>query len=147
MKKKPIINWDKETGITTCEVEDAEGRKFFGKAVCSPEDADYKSAFTGGTIAELRATINAFKAYRIDKRHELKALNQLYYSMNQSQYFNPKSYENIMLQRQIRLKKEDIKAATEQISLLQENLRKYIDEKDSFHKKMDKARKEKKHNS
>lgn len=54
---------------------------------------------TGCEIAFRRAKIEVLKSYRDELKIKLEALRQLYYSMNQSNKFNEKSYENKMLQR------------------------------------------------
>jgi hypothetical protein len=56
--------------------------------------------------------------------------------MNRSKHFNPKSYENIMLQRQIKLKKSDLATIKEMLTTAQENLRWYVDEKEKLYKKL-----------
>ena len=55
--------------------------------------------------------------------------------MNISYRFNEKSYENKMLQRQIRQINFDLATAKEMIATEQQNLRTYIKEKDEFYNK------------
>ena len=124
------------------KVEDEMGRVFKGEAWCAPEDADFENAFTGYTIAEMRAQIADTKTYRNDLRIKLSALNQLYYSMKHSKNFNPKSYENIMLQRQIRLIKNDLTIAKHQLAVLQLDLFEYLNDKDVLYKKIRERRNE-----
>lgn len=114
MKNKPIFTWDESTGTASCILSDGE-KIFTGFANCHPEDNDMCSEKTGCEIALRRAKINALKDYRNEVKVRLSALNQLYYSMNRSKYFNKKSYENKMLQRQIRLTNFDLDTVKEMI--------------------------------
>lgn len=134
MKHEPIFNWDEETGISSCILSDGE-KIYTGFAQCHLDDSDMKGQKTGCEIAFRRARINALRGYRDELKIQLKALNQLYYSMNLSYRFNEKSYENKMLQRQIRQIDFDLATAKEMIATEQESLRTYIKEKDEFYNK------------
>ena len=134
MKNEPIFNWDEEAGISSCIVSDGE-KVYTGFAQCHPDDEDMKGQKTGCEIAFRLARINALRGYRDELKIQLKALNQLYYSMNKSTKFNEKSYENRMLQRQIRMINFDLTTTKEMIATEQENLRTYIKEKDEFYNK------------
>ena len=138
--KEPIFNWDADSGIATCELWDADGNMHVGTAVCHADDADMMSEKTGLDIARRRAEINAYKAYKYKLQNELGALKQLYYSMKHSSKFNPKSYENIMLQRQIKLKEEDIATVKDMILGERIKLKIYIAEKDALYKQLRKLR-------
>lgn len=128
-------------GKATCTTVDRLGRKFYGEAKCHRADHRYESELIGCTIAEMRANIEALRAYRNDCRIRLEALQQLHYSMNQSKQFNPQSYENKMVCRQIRLAQEDLSAAKEQFSLAKSDLKQYLKNKDELHKKMARRKK------
>ena len=134
MKNKPIFEWDEEAGIASCILSDGE-KVYTGFAQCHPDDEDMKGQKTGCEIAFRRARINALRGYRDELKIRLSTLNQLYYSMNISYCFNEKSYENKMLQRQIRQINFDLATAKEMIATEQENLRAYIKEKDEFYNK------------
>lgn len=139
MNKKliPVIEWYEETGIATCEFCDIYDRVHFGAAQCHEHDEDMKSEKTGIEIAKRRAEIEALKSYvRDELKPRLRALKQLYYSMNRSKYFNPKSYETKMLWSQIRLTKNELATTKEIIAELEESLMAYIDKKDDFYKKV-----------
>jgi hypothetical protein len=60
--------------------------------------------------------------------------------MKHSNKFNPKSYENIMLQRQIHIFKFDIDEIKKIIATEKQNLMTYISEKDKFYNKVRKNR-------
>lgn len=98
MKNLPIFDWDNERGSAACVLTDGE-KVYTGFALCHPEDMDMAGEKTGCEIALRRAKINALRGYRDELKIQLKTLKQLYYSMNQSNSFNEKSYENRMLQR------------------------------------------------
>lgn len=96
-----------------------------------------KSEKTGYEIAQRRAEINMLKSYISNElKPRLRALKQLYYSMNRNKKFNENSYENYMLQRQIHLIKNELDTTKEIIAELEEDLITYIDSKDKFYKKI-----------
>lgn len=133
MRKEPVFEWNEEIGQAYCVITDKKDRVFVGTATCHPDDADMKSRRTGEEIAFRRARIESMRAVRSDLQNELDALNQLYYSMKQSTRFNPKSYENIMLQRRIRATTFDLDTIKEMLATERENLRNLIQEKDKFY--------------
>lgn len=135
-KRIPDVHWDAETNTATCVLTDTYDKKYIGIAVCHPDDEDFTSEKTGCEIAVRRAEIEYIKAARDKLKNELGALEHLYYVMNRSKHFNPKSYENIMLQRQIKLKKSDLATIKEMLTTAQENLRWYVDEKEKLYKKL-----------
>lgn len=139
MKHEPIFNWDEETGIASCILSDGE-KVYTGFAHCHPDDEDMKGQKTGCEIAFRRAKINALRGYRDELKTQLKALNQLFYSINKSKKFNPKSYENRMLQRQIRMINFDLTTTKEMIANEELNLRAYIKSKDVFYTQTRKRR-------
>lgn len=132
MKHEPIFNWDEETGVASCILSDGE-KVYTGFAQCHPDDEDMKGQKTGCEIAFRRAKINALRGYRDELKIQLKALNQLFYSINKSKKFNSKSYENRMLQRQIRMINFDLATTKEMIANEELNLRAYIKSKDVFY--------------
>lgn len=139
MKNEPIFNWDEESGIASCILSDGE-KVYTGFAQCHPDDEDMKGQKTGCEIAFRRARINALRGYRDELKIRLSTLKQLYYSMNISYRFNEKSYENKMLQRQIRMINFDLTTTKEMIATEEQNLRTYIQEKDEFYNKTRKRR-------
>lgn len=139
MKNEPIFNWDEEAGIASCILSDGE-KVYTGFAQCHPDDEDMKGEKTGCEIALKRAKINALRGYRDELKIRLSALNQYYYSMNMSHRFNEKSYENKMLQRQIRQIKFDLDTTKEIITTEELSLRAYIKSKDVFYTQTRKRR-------
>ena len=135
MKNEPILHWDEEAGVASCIVSDNE-KVYTGFARCHPDDSDMSSQKTGCEIALRRAKIAALRGYRDELKIRLSALKQLYYSMNKSQRFNAKSYENKMLQRQIRQINFDLDTTKEMIATEEQNLRTYIADKDKFYQKV-----------
>lgn len=136
--KEPTFYY--KDGYAKCTAEDDMGRIFIGEAWCADEDKDFESMIMGSTIAEMRAQIAAAKTYRDDLKIKLAALNQLYYSMKHSKQFNPKSYENIMLHRQIKLMQSDLEIAKHQLAVLKLDLYEYINSKDEYHQRIRKMR-------
>ena len=139
MKNEPIFHWDEETGKAACIVSNGE-KVYTGFAQCHPDDNDMASEKTGCEIALRRAKINALRGYRDELKTRLSALNQYYYSMNMSCRFNEKSYENKMLQRQIRQIKFDLDTTKEMIAGEEQSLRAYIKSKDIFYTQTRKRR-------
>lgn len=133
MRREPVFEWNEENGQAYCVITDNKDRMFIGMATCHPDDADMQSRRTGEEIAFRRARIENLRAVRSDLDNELRALNQLYHSMKNSTRFNPKSYENIMLQRRIRATTFDLTTVKEMLATERENLRNLIQEKDKFY--------------
>ena len=139
MKNEPIFHWNENTGVSSCLLSDGE-RVYTGFARCHPDDEDMKGEKTGCEIALRRAKIAALRGYRDELKIRLSALNQYYHSMNMSYRFNEKSYENKMLQRQIRQIKFDLDTTKEMIAGEELSLRTYIKNKDDFYTQTRKRR-------
>lgn len=140
MKKEPLFSYDPEFGTASCLIEDKNGNIIYGIAQCHPDDMDMASEKTGCDLAYRRAYIKVMQTYKKELKVELRTLNQLYYSMNRSKHFNPRSYENKMLQRQIRQKQEDIEYVNNTIKEAKDRLNNIIHEKDKFYKNIRKNR-------
>ena len=138
MIKKPIFTW--EDGEAICVITDGK-KTFYGAASCHPEDEDMMSEKTGCEIALRRAKIKYYRYYRDTLKDKIATLKQFYYTINRSKHFNENSYENIMLQRQIRMTEIDLVTAKEMIAGEEQSLRTYIEEKDKFYKHIRKNRK------
>ena len=133
-KLDPIFTWDEEVGYANCTLTDAKtGKTYVGTAACHPDDSDMMSEKTGCELAYRRARINALRGHRDELKCELNALNRLYYNMKHSTRFNPCGYENIMLQRHIRMTENDLATAKDIIATELQNLYEIIDEKEKFY--------------
>lgn len=134
---KQSSSWDAENYKATYIIEDECGRQFIGEAIAHEEDHDFATELAGTQIACLRATIKYLQSVKRDiLKPQLAALKQLYYSINRSNKFNPKSYESKMLFNQIEIKEEDIKAINLEIHRHKEFLHNYINDKDRAFKIM-----------
>ena len=130
---KPIFHYDKETGCSTCVIKTKYG-KFSGTACCHPDDMDMASEKVGCEIAYSRAAIDSLKYERDNViKPSLKALKQLYYSMNRSKKFNPKSYEYKMLKRQIECWEFDLAVINDMINTERTWIRDYINTKEALY--------------
>ena len=130
---KPIFHYDKETGCSTCIIETKYGN-FSGTACCHPDDMDMASEKVGCEIAYSRAAIDSLKYERDNViKPSLKALKQLYYSMNRSKKFNPKSYEYKMLKRQIECWEFDLAVINDMINTERTWIRDYINTKEALY--------------
>ncbi len=136
--KEPKFTY--ENGHAVCETVDSMGRIIRGEAWCAEEDKEFENSLTGSSIAEMRAQIAAAKMYRDDLKIKLSALNQLLYSMNQSNKFRPKGYEATMLYHQIYLTKNDLEIAKHQLAILKLELYDYINDKETLYQKIRKNR-------
>lgn len=133
MNKEPIYEWHNDEGLAVCVLQ-YKTMTITGLAQCHPDDEDMKSRLTGETIAELRAVIKLWQFIRdFEITPQLKSLKQLYYSMNHSKYFDPRSYEAKMLYRQIKILEEDLKEVKEEIRRTREELRVYLNTKERDH--------------
>lgn len=136
MNKEPQYHYDKESHEAMCILTYGE-LTFVGKAVCHPEDFDFESEKTGYAIAHRRALIKYFQHVRDNElKPGLKALEQLYYSINRSKNFDPKNYENRMLRRQICLYKNDLAVVSNALATERSFITSFIKEKDKFYEKM-----------
>lgn len=123
--------YDKENGVSTCIITNKQGKVFVGMAQCHPDDMDMNSEYTGSSIAEMRAERAALRDMRDNEIiPELRALKELHGSMKHSKQFNPKSYENIMLQRMIRQKETELQDIRLLVSRQNQAIREFIFEKE-----------------
>ena len=137
MIKSVKCEYDQDSRITYCYINDEKGRMYVGIAMCHEDDIDMLSWRTGEEIAYRRARMDYLRGQReAELKPRLAALKQLYYSMKHSSQFNPKSYENCMLQRQIRLLEFDLATIKEELANSQKNLKDYINGKDKIYKRI-----------
>ena len=135
-KGEPRFGWDPQNGFATCILSDGKNT-FVGQAECAEEDMDMISEKTGCTIALMRAEIEYYIHVRDNEiLPALKALKQLYYSMNRSKHFNEFSYENKMLRRQIHQKETDLAVIKQMLNDEKQELKTMIEEKDYFYKRV-----------
>lgn len=136
MNKQPQYLWNENTGTAFATIF-YQNYTFTGEAQCHPDDRDMMSKLTGQTIAEYRATLKYLRFIRdCELQPQLKALKQLYYSINRSKYFDPKSYEAKMLYRQMSLLKEDLKENKYLIDLTKAQLEAYLIGKEHDHQQL-----------
>ena len=134
--KQPAGTFSTETGIATFHIQDGN-LVFEGQAKCHPDDMDMMSEYTGLAIAQIRATLKYYRHLRDNELvPQIKTIKQLYYAMNRSKKFNPKSYENIMLQRHLQNLENDLTVVKEIIATLTKQLSVFIQEKDKFYNKI-----------
>ena len=133
--KKPIFTFDKETGHAKCILREGS-KRYEGHAFCHEDDDDMMSEKTGCEIAFRRAKINLIRSKKNEIRTSLKALNHLYNTMKHSKHFNPNSYENKMLQRQIRDFNLDLDIFKDILATEEQMLMEYLEEKDKFYKRI-----------
>ena len=134
------FRWDEETGLAIAIIYTPYG-VFTGEAECHPDDRDMISEKVGCEIAYTRATIDALVFERDNRiKPSLASLKQLYYSMNRSKQFNPKSYENKMLRRQIQNWEMDLKNINSIIRSQRQYLTDYINTKESLYQTLRKHR-------
>lgn len=129
------FDWDEDIYVAKCMIQpEKNGPIFIGEAMCHDDDLDMMSPRTGQEIAFRRAKIKQLqhvKNYEI--KPQLASLKHLYGCMAHSSRFNPESYENTMLQRQIRHLEFDLTTVNEMIQYERKNLKAYIDDKDRMY--------------
>lgn len=133
--KEPKFEWNPFSHMATCIIQQ-DDKIFYGCATCHPSDFDFESEKTGCEIALYRATIKYLKYNKNIVKTKLSSLKQYFYSINQSKKFNKDSYENKMLQRQIRRLEEELLSYNEEINNLKQYLNEYIKLKDKFYQKI-----------
>ena len=133
-------SYDEETGISRIVLITDLG-KVIGEAKCHPDDKDMCGMITGATIAGYRATLNYFKLCKRKYKTRLKALDDLYYSMNQSKKFNKNSYENKMLLRHRQKTIAIIEEIQSEMEEINKQLKQYIESKENFFNKIREKRK------
>lgn len=143
MIKKVDSEFNEETRITYCYITDEKGRVFVGTAMCHEADVDMMSWRTGEEIAFRRAKIQYLQTIKnADIKPALAALKHLSGCMVHSSKFNPNSYENFMLQRQIRLLEFDLATNKEMIAYERKFLKDYIDGKEKIYQRIRKGKSE-----
>lgn len=136
MIKRPFFEWDAETGSALCILY-YNDKVFVGQAKCHTSDMDMCSEKTGQQIALMRAEIKYLTHIKDNEiLPALKALKQLYYSMNKSKKFNEKSYEVKMLNRQINLYEADYDNLKTVIYDKKQALISFIKKKDEFYQQI-----------
>lgn len=110
---------------------------FKGEAFCHSEDSDMESERVGLTIAEARANIAVMRFIRdFEIKPQLKILQHLYSNMQNSKYYNSKSYESKMLRKQIGVIRKELTAINNDIADEQQFIKDYINGKDTLYKKL-----------
>jgi len=134
-KEKVIYNYNENTGIAFCTIYEY-GLEFMGAALCHPDDKDMKSERTGCEIANRRAYIHLLCHERDNIIFpQLKALKQLYYSINKSKNFNKKGYAEKALYRHVRMLEHDLTAIKAEIAAERQSLKDYIEGKEKFYQR------------
>lgn len=134
-KEKVIYNYNEDTGIAFCTIYEY-GLEFMGAALCHPDDKDMKSERTGCEIANRRAYIHLLCHERDNIiAPQLKALKQLYYSINKSKNFNKKGYAEKALYRHVRMLEHDLTAIKAEIATERQSLKDYIEGKEKFYQR------------
>lgn len=132
--------FNEETGETVCDYYVGD-KKFTGKAFCHLEDNDFKSEITGKTISAQRAKIRYLKhELNNNLRPGLATLKQLYFSINRSKHYDKKDYVAKALNRQIKIKEEEISLIKSFITDQEGELRSYIEGKEELYQRIRKKR-------
>ena len=132
--KEPKFFWNEETRETICILTDNKNKQYIGTAICHPDDKDMQNERTGQEIAQRRAQINFLLHVRDNEiKPALAILRELHSEMIHSKKFNPKSYENLSLQRKIRQKEFDLTVVHEMLAREKESLKEYLAQKDIFY--------------
>ena len=136
MKQEPKFYWDDTTKTATCIL--ADGNNIFtGIASVHPDDMDMANEKTGYQIALWRAEIKYYTHIRDNElKPALKALKKVLDEMKYSKKFNPKSYENKSLQRNLYQIESDLDTVRDLLTNTKQKLKQYISEKEKFYQKI-----------
>jgi hypothetical protein len=134
-KEKVSYEYDAENGVAFCYIEEF-GQTFVGAACCHDDDRDMMSERTGCEIANRRAYIDLLK-YEKDCiiAPALKALKQLYYSLNTNKNFNRKSLEAKRIYRHIRMYENELAVIKAELASEKQGLKDYIAGKEKFYQR------------
>lgn len=138
---RPSFSWDDEHGNAICVL--TRGNKvYYGCAYCSTQDQDMKSEKVGCEIAYARATIKFLQAEKERVKIQREALKHLLSTFPKSDIdTQSKAYKR--LTKEIYNLKLDFCDAQEQIDLLKNYLREYINNKDALYQRIREKRKAK----
>lgn len=132
---KYSFDWNPEAGEAIC-VLTHKGKRFIGQAQCHDQDKDFMSERTGCFIAEMRANIKYLQYKKNALVQEIKTLEHMAGIINNNPKCQGKSYEKILLQREIRNKNNILFAIKEELAEEQEYLKYYIDNKDKLYNRI-----------
>ena len=127
--------WDKENKVATCIIKAPDGTHFIGKARCHPDDEEFCSCYTGGSIAEFRALYKYQKYTKQKKMQEVKALRHFQSMIQQSKQYNSDSYEAKMLNRAINETVQEVEDIKEDMKDLLQYEKDYIERSDKAHQR------------
>ena len=135
---KYTYEWDADYGIAECWIRDGDC-KFYGHAVCHPDDDDFMSERTGCYIAEVRAGIKRLKWKRREAKLQLKTLKTLYRDMLDRSDINPDGLEMHYFNKRINEIAQTIAEIEQDIRFEESYLADYIANKDIMYQKIRKA--------
>ena len=122
-----------EEGKTICTLQ-VHNLEFTGEAQCHPDDKDYMSEFSGGVIAESRATIKYLQHTKNNViKPGLRSLEHLMNCLKQKKDFNPNSVEAKALAQEILNYQKELQKIIDNIQNARNSLKAYIDNKDKFY--------------
>ena len=134
--KKKFNCIDSEKGIYEC-ICFCNGRKFVGEAHMSPNDKDMQSEKTGFFIAECRANIKCLKyIIQCELKPQIKILTHLNGNMKSSKFYQPKSYEAKMVQKQLYILQDQLTATQQDLVDEEQYLKKYIEKKEELYQRI-----------
>ena len=128
-------DWDGEKGLGKATIR-YHGNEYIGFAKCHPDDNDMKSEKVSYEIALSRAYVKALKEIVKESKLKLEALNHYYHSVKNSKKYTPGSYENKMLQKQIKMYQNDIVLIRMEIFKEEQDNLYYIQNKEKFYQKI-----------
>ena len=128
----PVFQWDEETGSAICIITCGD-RNFCGIATCAETDQDMKSEKVGCEIAYSRAVIRFLQSEKQRVKYQKQALEHLKSTIQNSEEFS-KTWKRLC--KEIHNLELDFYDAQEQIDMIKNYLREYINDKDALYKKI-----------
>ena len=123
-----------------CIIE-TKNKTFVGTAYCAESDRDMMSEKVGCEIAYRRAIIKCLNSHKDELKIKIAALQEYYYTMNKSKYFDKTSYPIRRLNRQIELLTDELETTKELVKKEQDFLKHYMEDKAEFYTKIRNNRK------
>lgn len=136
--------WDNDKTVCTC-ILTLDGQDFTGVAKCHSVDRDMSNRIVGETLSFNRAYIKILRYLRkIEVEIPLTHLTNLFKNMQTSYRFNGDSFEAKQIKKEIKRLQDAKEVINEQIEIIKQYNKDYINAKDNYYKKVRASREKEK---
>ena len=143
MKTKVTFDFNEDNRETICTIRYGN-HVCIGRACCHPDDIDMMNNLTGQDIAYKRACIKLAKSEIKEMKIELKALQNFYKRVIQSNKIEEKCYVLYQLKKELNVLTTDIELFETQKTILENSLKTKLVAKEAFYQQLRKMRDKKK---